>query len=160
MAETTINFCPRCGTAISHQQKFGKTRPVCSQCHWIYFADPKVAAAVLVEQDGLVLLVRRNNEPARGLWTLPAGFVDADEDPARAAERECLEETGLIVQVTSILDIISGLEHPRGANLIIVYQGLVQGGILQAQDDADQAGWFSRSDLPPLAFEATKRILA
>jgi 8-oxo-dGTP diphosphatase len=86
--------------------------------------------------------------------------VDADEDPARAAERECLEETGLIVQVTSILDIISGLEHPRGANLIIVYQGLVQGGILQAQDDADQAGWFSRSDLPPLAFEATKRILA
>jgi 8-oxo-dGTP diphosphatase len=159
MAETTINFCPRCGTAITHQQKFGKNRPFCTNCNWIYFADPKVAAAVLVEQDGLVLLVRRNNEPARGLWTLPAGFVDADEDPARAAERECLEETGLTVRVTEIVDIISGLEHPRGANMIIVYRGQLMGGFLQAQDDADLAGWFPRSDLPPLAFEATKRVL-
>ena len=159
MAETTINFCPRCGTPISHQQMFGKIRPVCPNCDWIYFADPKVAAAVLIEQDGLVLLVRRINEPARGLWTLPAGFVDADEDPALAAERECLEETGLVIHVTGLLDVISGLEHPRGANLVIIYRGQVQGGVLQARDDADQAGWFSRANLPPLAFEATKRVL-
>jgi ADP-ribose pyrophosphatase YjhB (NUDIX family) len=138
---------------------FGKIRPVCPNCGWIYFADPKVAAAVLIEQDGLVLLVRRINEPARGLWTLPAGFVDADEDPALAAERECLEETGLVIHVTGLLDVISGLEHPRGANLVIIYRGQVQGGVLQARDDADQAGWFSRANLPPLAFEATKRVL-
>lgn len=159
MAETTINFCPRCGTAITHLQKFRKNRPVCPACNWIYFADPKVAAAVLIEKDDFVLLVRRVNEPGRGLWTLPAGFVDAGENPARAAERECLEETGLTVQVTGIMDVISGLEHPRGADIVIVYRARIEAGTLQARDDADQADWFSYMDLPPLAFQATKRVL-
>jgi len=159
MAETIINFCPHCGTGISHQSKFGKLRPVCPGCNWVYFADPKVAAAVLVRMDERILLVQRNNQPARGLWTLPAGFVDAGEDPARAAERECLEETGLVVHTSSLLDVISGLEHPRGADIVIVYLGQVEGGVLQGRDDADQAGWFALKDLPPLAFEATRHIL-
>lgn len=159
MAETTINFCPQCGAAISLLLKYGKTRPVCPDCGWIHFADPKVAAAVLIKQDEYVLLVRRINEPERGLWSLPAGFVDAGEDPARAAERECLEETGLSVHVTGIFDIISGLEHPSGADMIIVYNAELEGGNLKAQDDADKAEWFLTSDLPPLAFEATKRVL-
>lgn len=159
MAETTINFCPRCGAAITHLYKYGKTRPVCPDCGWVHFADPKVAAAVLIKLDEHVLLVRRINEPERGLWSLPAGFVDAGEDPARAAERECLEETGLSVHVTGIIDIISGLEHPRGADIIIVYHAELEGGFLKAQDDADKAEWFLTSDLPPLAFEATKRVL-
>jgi len=156
---TENNYCPRCGSAITHETRFGKVRPVCPQCGWIYFANPKVAAAVLVEQDGRVLLIRRAKDPYRGLWTLPAGFVDAEEDPARAAERECLEETGLSVLVTAVMDVIAGLEHPRGANMIIFYRAEILSGQLTAQDDADQAAFFSLYDLPPLAFQATKRIL-
>ena len=159
MAQTQINFCPRCGTAVIHENKFGKVRPVCPSCGWLYFADPKVAAAVLVEQGGRVLLVRRVNEPFRGLWTLPAGFVDAEEDPAEAAARECLEETGLTVRVTRVLEIVAGREHPRGANFIIVYAAEVESGNLLAGDDADEAGWFARTELPPLAFKATQKIL-
>ncbi len=157
MAE--INYCPGCGNSIIHETRFGKVRPVCPQCGWIYFPDPKVAAAVLIEQDGRVLLVRRANEPQRGKWTLPAGFVDAGEDPARAAERECLEETGLSVRATSVMDVIAGLEHPRGANILIVYRGEVLSGQLAAHDDADQAAFFPLDNLPPLAFEATQHIL-
>ncbi len=140
--------------------RFGHLRPACPNCGWVYFADPKVAAAVLIEKDGRVLLVRRINEPFRGLWTLPAGFVDAGEDPKQAAERECLEETGLSVQVTGVLDIISGREHPRGADFVIVYRGEVLSGDLQAGDDADQAGWFGFDALPELAFRATRTVLA
>ena len=125
----------------------------------MYFADPKVAAAVLVEQDGRVLLVRRINEPFRGLWTLPAGFVDAEEDPAQAAARECLEETGLTVRVTRVLEVVAGREHPRGADFVIVYAAEVVSGELAAADDADAADWFARSDLPPLAFKATRLVL-
>jgi len=106
-----------------------------------------------------VLLIRRANNPFRGLWTLPAGFVDAEEDPARAAERECLEETGLRVRVTGVMDVIAGLEHPRGANTIIFYRAELLSGQLTARDDADQAAFFPLDDLPPLAFQATKRIL-
>ena len=134
-------------------------RPVCPQCGWIYFIDPKVAAAILVEQDGRVLLVRRVNEPFRGLWTLPAGFVNGGEDPAAAAARECLEETGLQVRVLGVLDVIAGREHERGADFIIVYHAEVLGGDLAPDDDADAAEWFLRSELPPLAFNATKKVL-
>ena len=157
--EREFNYCPRCGTKTNLQEKFHKLRAVCPNCGWIHFADPKVAAAVLIEQDQRVLLVRRVNEPYRGMWTLPAGFVDAGEDPARAAERECLEETSLTVRAMWVLDIIAGREHPRGADFIIVYSAQIISGNAIAGDDADQIGWFERSDLPPLAFHATQKIL-
>lgn len=157
---TLIKFCPLCGAQVVNQERFGKVRPVCPQCGWIHFADPKVAAAVLIEQDGRVLLVRRANEPFRGLWTLPAGFVDAREDPAEAAARECFEETGLTVRVMRVLDVVAGREHERGADFIIVYLAQVTSGNLAPADDADAVEWFPRDNLPPLAFDATKKVLA
>jgi 8-oxo-dGTP diphosphatase len=155
-----IKFCPRCGAEVMHQDKFGMVRPVCLQCGWIYFIDPKVAAAVLIERDGRVLLVRRAHEPYRGFWTLPAGFVNGGEDPAEAAARECLEETGLSVNVTGLLNVIAGREHKRGADFIIVYLAEVISGELMPSDDADAVEWFARNELPPLAFKATQKILA
>jgi 8-oxo-dGTP diphosphatase len=154
-----VKFCPRCGMVVGQAERFGKMRPVCSQCGWMHFADPKVAASALIEQDGRVLLVRRVNEPFRGLWTLPAGFVDAGEDPADTAVRECLEETGLTVRIVRVLDVIAGREHPRGADFIIVYSAQVVSGELTAGDDADRAMWFERDQLPPLAFRATQAVL-
>jgi ADP-ribose pyrophosphatase YjhB (NUDIX family) len=159
MADDEFTFCPRCAARLEQVMKFGKLRSVCPQCGWIHFVDPKVAAAVLIEQDGLVLLVRRVMEPFRGFWTLPAGFINGGEDPAEAAARECLEETGLKVRVTRVLDIISGREHPRGADFIIVYRAEVLGGDLQPDDDADRVEWFGRDRLPPLAFRATQKVL-
>jgi ADP-ribose pyrophosphatase YjhB (NUDIX family) len=154
-----VKFCPRCGTEMTHEHRFDMVRPVCPQCTWIHFQDPKVAAAVLVEKEGSVLLVRRVNEPFRGLWTLPAGFVNGGEDPAEAAARECLEETGLCVRVTRVWDVISGREHERGADFIIVYHAEVVGGEMMPADDADAVDWFARDALPPLAFRATQQVL-
>lgn len=154
-----IKFCPRCAAAVNREERFGALRPVCPQCGWIHFQDPKVAAAVLVEEGSRVLLVRRVNEPFRGLWTLPAGFVNGGENPAEAAARECLEETGLSVRVTRVLDVISGREHERGADFIIVYAAEVVSGEMTPADDADAVEWFERNSLPPLAFEATKKVL-
>lgn len=159
MSTPDFNFCPRCGASVTHEEQFGKVRPVCPQCGWIHFVDPKVAAAVLIERDGRVLLVRRVNEPFRGLWTLPAGFVNGGEDPAEAAERECLEETGLSVHVTRVFDIVSGREHPRGADFVIVYVAEVLSGEMKADDDADAVEWFDKNNLPPLAFRATQKVL-
>lgn len=159
MSERTIQFCPYCGVPVDRRFLFGAERPTCPRCGWIHFEDPKVAAGVLIEQDGKVLLVRRVNDPARGEWSFPAGFVNAYEDPARAAERECLEETGLIVHVTGLLELISGREHPRGADIVLVYAAEITGGSLAAGDDADEAAYFARDSLPPLAFRATRRAL-
>jgi 8-oxo-dGTP diphosphatase len=154
-----INFCPRCGTRVVDAERFGALRRVCPSCDWIYFADPKVAVAVLVERDQNILLVRRANQPKQGFWSLPAGFVDAGEDPARAAERECAEEAGLEVRVTGLLDVLFGQEHARGAHILIVYRAEIISGSEKPGDDADRVGFFATGALPPLAFSTTEQIL-
>ena len=155
----TPKYCIRCGAAVELQPSYGQVRPVCPACGWIHFADPKVAAAVLVERDGEVLLVQRSFNPHKGAWSLPAGFVNAGEDPAEAAQRECLEETGLNVRITCLLDVYAKKEHPGGADFIIVYGAETLNGTLAAADDADDAAFFARDALPELAFDATKYIL-
>lgn len=154
-----VKFCIRCGTPLVPQVVMNEERPACPECGWVFYSDPKVAVAVLVEQEGRVLLTRRVNEPHQGEWSLPAGFMNAFEDPAEAAERECREETGLTVEVGEILSIITGREHPRGADIIIVYRASCTGGSLIAGDDADQVAFFSRDALPVLAFRATRIAL-
>ena len=144
---------------MEYKEKFGAIRPVCPQCRYIHFQDPKVAAAVLIVEGSRVLLVQRSNEPFRGLWTLPAGFVNGGEDPAEAAARECLEETGLTVRVTHVHDVIAGREHERGADFIIVYVAEVVSGEMAPADDADAVEWFERDHLPELAFKATRKVL-
>ncbi len=156
---TDVHFCVRCGARLVQRKRVGKVRPVCPDCGWVFYPDPKVAAAVVLQKDHRVLLVRRRHNPKKGLWTLPAGFVDAGEDPARAAERECLEETGLVVQVTGIETVVSGQEHARGAHIVIIYRGKIVSGELRAADDADGAAFFDINHLPPLAFRATKVVL-
>lgn len=151
--------CLRCGTTLENIHSYGQIRPVCPACGWIHFADPKVAAAVLVEKEGEVLLVQRSYNPHQGAWSLPAGFVNAGEDPAEAARRECEEETGLQVRITRLLDVYAKKEHPGGSDFIIVYGAEVLSGTLAAADDADDAAFFPRDSLPELAFDATKYIL-
>ncbi len=155
-----VKHCIRCGAAVEQQPSYGQERPVCPACGWIHFADPKVAAAVLVERDGAILLVQRSFDPHQGKWSFPAGFVNAGEDPAEAARRECLEETGLNVRITRLLDVYAKKEHAGGADFIIVYGAEMVAGTLSAADDADDAAFFPRDALPELAFDATKHILA
>jgi ADP-ribose pyrophosphatase YjhB (NUDIX family) len=152
-------YCIACGTALEIRLVYGRERPVCPACGRVHFREPKVAAAALVVADGRVLLVHRVHVPEQGLWTLPAGFVEADEDPASAAVRECGEETGLQVRVVGLEDVLFSQEHARGAHIIIVYRAEVVGGSLAAHDDADAAGFFARDELPPLGFETTRRVV-
>jgi len=119
-----------------------------------------VAAAAVVMQDRRVLLVQRRNSPARGLWTLPAGYVDAGEDPRLAAAREVAEETGLEVDVGKVADVVfEPVEGDRPSTIVIVYRSELRGGELKAGDDALRAAFFSLDDLPPLGFRSTRSIL-
>jgi ADP-ribose pyrophosphatase YjhB (NUDIX family) len=153
-----LNYCPRCGHALEGRNAFGRVRRYCPACDRIVFREHKVAAGVVVERDGRVLLVRRRLNPRRGLWSFPAGFVDFDESPAEAAARECEEETGIEVEILDLLDVVS--EKGYGdADIIIVYRARWVGGDLRAADDVDRVAFFAPEDLPPLAFRATQEAI-
>jgi ADP-ribose pyrophosphatase YjhB (NUDIX family) len=159
MAEN-INYCLRCGHAVEWRQAYGALRPVCPSCGRVHFVDPKVAVGVVIEEGDRLLLIKRGNDPGRDQWSVPAGFVDAGEDPARAAEREALEETGLQVRVTALLDVVARGQSAEGADIFIVYRAQVVGGQLSPGDDAAAAGYFGAAELPELAFESTQKIVA
>lgn len=154
------NYCPMCGAALEMRERFGMLRPICPACGHVVFFSPNVAVIALILQADKILLVKRANDPKRGLWVLPAGFMEWNEDPAEAARREVLEETGLTVQIDRLLDVFHTPDDGGLADIVIGYAAHITGGQLQAADDAEEAGWFSNDDVPPLAFLPTERIVA
>lgn len=111
---------------------------------------------MFVEQNGKILLGKRGVDPERGKWGLPGGYVDYAEDPAQAAVREFIEETGLTVEITALLDVIFPV---GGVTIVIAYAGRITDGTLCAADDVEAVGWFGPDDLPEIAFQSTQRIL-
>ena len=145
-----VRFCQRCGSPTESQLRHGRLRPVCTNCGAIFFADPKVVVTVIAEVGGKIVMIRRDNEPGRGKWTIPGGFVDRGEVVEEAAAREFLEETGLRTEVTELVGVYS---RASDANILVVYGGKVVGGELAAGPEAQEAGLFDLESLPPLAFE-------
>lgn len=160
MLETEVKYCPHCATAVQRGDRFGRERPYCPECGWVFFQDPRVAVVVLIQQDDRILLVKRANDPQRGKWTLPGGFMDAGEDPQEAAVRECLEETGLEVCIVDLLDLEARPALEVGANLVITYLAERVAGQLTPGDDAEHASFFALGHLPALAFQDAARLIA
>lgn len=152
------DFCGACGGRLQQ----GARHPVCTSCGRTAHRDPKVGVGVVVVQDGRLLLVRRGVQPGKGLWALPAGYVDADEDPREAAAREAFEETGLRVRVGAVVDVYASAVTGghRGASFFLAFEAEVVGGTLAAADDALDAGFFGPDELPELAFDSTRDAVA
>jgi ADP-ribose pyrophosphatase YjhB (NUDIX family) len=150
-----INFCPRCATPVAQRRIEGTLRHTCPACGYIHFADPKVAATVLITWNRNVLLVRRAVDPQRGLWSLPGGYVNFGEDPLDAARRECWEEVAIKLDELVLLDVAFG------SNVIVItYVAQLSALVTPVPaDDADRADWFTPDDLPPLAFPTIARAV-
>ena len=151
-----VKFCPRCGTPAQSRYRFGTLRPVCPACGFIHFANPRVAVALFVADRDRVLLVKRKFAPEQGRWALAAGFVDFGEAPEAGAVREMREETGLDVVIERMLELSF---NEADKVIVILYQARVAGGVLAANDDVEEARWFSGSELPELAFDSTRRAV-
>jgi len=154
-----LRFCSRCTGELETRELHGYLRPVCGTCGFVVYISPKVSCAVVLERDGRVLLVKRRNEPGRGLWCLPCGFAEADEAPETAAAREALEETGLHVAIGQLLGAYHYTDDPRGAGIMLAYRAVSADGDLIAADDADDARFFAPDALPPLSHHTHRRAL-
>ncbi len=102
--------------------------------------------AVIRDDAGRILLVKRGHEPGKGLWSVPGGRIEPGETDERAVAREVREETGLDVECGSLLGAI---ERPGLAGTILLirdYQAVVIGGELAAGDDAADARWMTAEE--------------
>ena len=121
------------------------------------------ADAVLFAEKGgqiYVLLIQRGNEPYKGFWAFPGGFLEMDETVARCAERELEEETGIVLTGMQLVGIYSDVERdPRGRVVTAAYAAMTTMPEANAGDDAAAAKWWPLNALPELAFDHDK-ILA
>ncbi|NLV24951.1 MAG: NUDIX hydrolase [Deltaproteobacteria bacterium] len=132
-----------------------------------YPGSPRVAVGAVVIHDGKILMVCRGMPPAKGLWSIPGGMVELGETLQQAAEREILEETGLLVRAGEPIysfEIIDRdqQEKVRFHYVIIDLVADLVGGELQKQggDDAKEARWFSFDELKNLPMsDMTRKLL-
>jgi ADP-ribose pyrophosphatase YjhB (NUDIX family) len=108
----------------------------------------QIGANTIVERDDQVLLVRLNYGPRDGRWALPGGLVENDETAEEAARRETTEETGFAVALDGLLAMWM---RPGFPILVVIYRAHILSGQLRvAPDEASEAAFFSRDELPPL----------
>lgn len=126
---------------------------------------PKAAVGAVVIAKGRVLLVKRKYPPQKGKWVIPGGSVNLGETLQAAAEREVMEETGLIIKAKEPIHTFDLIERNSKGDVIFHYvivdllADYIDGEIEPA-DDASDAGWFSPSELEGIKIsEATKNLL-
>jgi 8-oxo-dGTP diphosphatase len=112
-------------------------------------SDCRLAALVLVEQNGKILLVRESAAPFRGKWSLPGGRLQPGESIRRTAERELLEETGILPELTGLLYIDQLVGTEAGGRIRFVFLGKPAGGELKKTEDEHSmcADWFACEDI-------------
>jgi len=152
-----VKFCLHCGAALDLREIEGYQRPACGACGWVYYADPKVAVAVLVGRGGRTLLNRRTIEPGLGRWSFPSGYVNRGEVLEEAARREVLEETALDVEIDGLFGVYS---EPGNPVVLVVCTARRGGGDPRPGPEVAEVGWFLPDALPPMAFPHDQEIIA
>ena len=114
--------------------------------------------AIVFDTSGSIpkaLLIKRGNEPFKGLWAFPGGFVDMDEELEDAAARELAEETGLTgVKLQQLYTFGRCGRDPRGRNITVAFIGITKDSKIKSGDDAAEAQWFDIDQLPEnMAFD-------
>lgn len=129
------------------------------------YLNPKATVgAIVVDDDGRVLLGRRGVEPFRGLWDTPGGFVEAGESLEECVRRELREEAGIEIEVGRLIATVPDTYGPAGdATINAFFECRLMSGLPRPDDDVAELRWFSRDELPApedLAFDCVRKALA
>lgn len=146
-------FCPRCGKSLSLRPDGGRQRAACQECSFIHFSTFSLGVGGVVVRDNKVLFIRRGQDPGKGRWTIPGGYVEQDEPFEEAVVRELYEETGVHTEVQGVLAARNSLTQ-RDSNVYIVFSLKDLGGGPQCDGvEVDRAEF-----LAPHEFEALQEL--
>ena len=141
-------YCPRCRGELTP----GEGRVECSSCGFVAYANSKpTASALIVDDEGRILLTRRAVEPFKGDWDIPGGFLEEGEHPLDGIRRELREETGLEVEPLEFFGVFMdryGGDSTAQSTLNLLWTARVLGGEPRPDDDVEELRWFGPDELP------------
>jgi len=156
-----MKFCSACGSAdVAFRVPTDDTLPrhVCEACGTIHYQNPKIVVGCLPVWEDRVLLCKRAIEPRRGLWTLPAGFLENGETLQAGAMRETLEEAGARVDLGPLYAIIS---LPQISQIYMMFRARLADLDFAPGIESLEAKLFDEADIPwqEIAFRTIGRTL-
>lgn len=155
-----MKFCSECGGEIALRIPVGDDRKrfVCSECEHIHYVNPRLIVGCLPVYGEQVLLCRRAIEPRRGLWTLPAGFMENGETTAEGAARETWEEARARV---SDLDLYRVFDLPQISQVYMFYRCDLDEGKFDVGPESTEVALFNEADIPwdEIAFPVVTKTL-
>ncbi|MCA0758485.1 NUDIX hydrolase [Paenibacillus sp. N4] len=139
-------FCMTCGQGLEIRDIDGTMRAACPSCSFVHWGSYSVGVGALVVRDERILLVRRAQEPGKGYWTNPGGYIEQLEPIERTVEREVLEECGVAASVKSVVAL---RDQPRSIhNIYIAFEmEYVSGEPAPDNVEVDAAGFFTQQEL-------------
>jgi ADP-ribose pyrophosphatase YjhB (NUDIX family) len=145
-----MKFCPHCGQRLISHAFEGRKRLHCPPeeggCGFIDFGHYSLGAGgiVLHSDAAAVLLIQRNQEPNRGYWTLPGGFVESNETAEAAVVREVREETGLYCAVVGLVGFRNRPDPDVNTSYAVFLLRITGGKLIQgATDEIMQRGFYT-----------------
>ena len=154
-------FCPFCGQKITTRVEEGSQRKFCQSCSWTYYPHVAGAAASIILKGNKILLTKRNRNPYKNTWAIPAGFIAFGEHPEETLCRELKEETGLTVKKAKLFKIIQNEDDPRSpGHFSFFYKVSVSGKKLNSdQEENADLEWFPIKKPPIIGWKSHKQIL-
>jgi len=156
-------FCPDCGLPLVISARSGRKYPICSGCGFVRYKNPAVGVAVVLRDEaGRVLMGKRATGEYAGLWCIPCGYVEWDEDVRAAAVREFAEETGLRVTLGDSVVAVHSNFHNREKQTVGIWfaAASAEGEPRPVDGEFTELQFFDPAEPPLLAFPTDGLVLA
>ncbi len=155
-------FCASCGgkLAATWIDADSRQRLACTICRTVHYENTRILVTCLVEHEGRLLMCQRRDDPGRGFWTPPAGFMEQRETLEEAAVREVKEETGVTVDPTR-LDLYMISNVPWMSEVYVGFRAFAEAPDITIGPECTDARFIAEADIPweQLAFAETSGLL-